>query len=55
MPEFGDLYDRKNDPLELKNLWYDNDYKDIRFTLVNKLLHENLKAQTKYPKRIAGS
>ncbi len=55
MPEFGDLYDRKNDPLELKNLWYDNDYKDIRFKLVNKLLHENLKAQTKYPKRIAGS
>ena len=55
MPEFGDLYDRKNDPHELKNLWNDNDYKDIRFKLVNKLLHENLKAQTKYPKRIAGS
>jgi len=55
MPEFGDLYDRKNDPHELKNLWYTDEYKDLRFNLVNKLLHENLKAQTKYPKRIAGS
>jgi len=55
MPEFGDLYDRKNDPYELKNLWYNDDYKELRFNLVNKLLHENLKAQTKNPKRIAGT
>ncbi len=55
MSNFGDIYDRKNDPNELNNLWYDNNYKDIRFKLVNKVLHENLKAQTKVPKRIAAT
>ncbi len=52
---FGDIYDRKNDPQELNNLWYDKNFKDKRFELVNSLLHENLKAQTKYPRRIAGT
>ncbi len=52
---FGDIYDRKNDPQELNNLWYDEKFKDKRFELVNQLLHENLKAQTYHPKRIAGS
>ena len=52
---FGDIYDRNNDPYELNNLWYNKDLKDIRFKLVNKLLHENIKAQTKFPKRIAGT
>ena len=55
MPNFGDIYDRKNDPDELHNLWYDKDFKDQKFELINKLLNENLKAQTKYPKRIAGT
>lgn len=55
LPEYGDLFDRKNDPDELTNLWYDNKYKDLRLKLVTKLLHENLKAQSKYPKRIAGT
>jgi arylsulfatase A-like enzyme len=52
---FGDIYDRKNDSNELTNLWSNKKYKDLRFELVKKLLHENLKAQTKYPKRIAGT
>ncbi len=55
LSDFGDIFDRKNDPDELNNLWYDTDFKDKRFELVNKLLQENIKAQTKYPKRIAGS
>ncbi|TXT63978.1 MAG: putative Arylsulfatase [Promethearchaeota archaeon] len=54
-PEFGDLYDRNNDPNELNNLWDDLSYRDIRCKLLNQCLRENLKAQTKYPKRIAGS
>ena len=54
-PGFGDIYDRKNDPFELNNLWYDKNFKEKRFELVDKLLHENLKAQTRLPKRIAGS
>ena len=53
--DFGDLYDRRNDPLELNNLWFDKDLKEKRFELVTQLLHENLKAQTKLPKRIAGT
>ncbi|MFX1591514.1 MAG: sulfatase [Promethearchaeota archaeon] len=53
--DFGDIFDRKNDPFELNNLWYENSFKEKRFELVNKLLHENLKAQTIYPKRIAGT
>jgi arylsulfatase A-like enzyme len=52
---FGDIYDRKNDPQELNNLWYDEKFKDKRFELVNRLLHENLKAQTYHPRRIAGT
>jgi arylsulfatase A-like enzyme len=52
---YGDLFDWKNDPNEINNLWYNEEFKEIRFHLVNKLLHENLKAQTKYPKRIAGT
>ncbi len=55
LDNFGDIYDRKKDPLELNNLWYDHNFKDKRFDLVNKMLRENLRAQTKYPKRIAGT
>jgi len=55
MEGFGDLFHRKNDPDELNNLWYNKDMKDVRFKLVDKLLHETLKAQTRNPKRIAGS
>ena len=52
---FGDIYDRRNDPYELNNLWNDNNFQDIKFKLLNKLLHENLKAQTKLPERIAAT
>ena len=48
---FGDLYDRKNDPDELKNLWFT--HKDLRYKLVEQMFHENLKAQSRYPKRVA--
>ena len=54
-PGFGDIYDRNEDPHELNNLWYNKNFKEKRFELVDKLLHENLKAQTRFPKRIAGS
>jgi len=54
-PDFGDIYDRKNDPHELTNLWYDEGFKEKRFELVNKLLNESLRAQTRWPKRIAGT
>ncbi len=53
--DYGDLFDRKNDLDELNNLWYDEQYNGIKFKLVNMLLHENLSAQTRYPKRLAGT
>jgi arylsulfatase A-like enzyme len=46
---YGDLFDRKNDPNELHNLW--NKYKTFRFTLMEQLLHEHLKAQSRFPIR----
>jgi arylsulfatase A-like enzyme len=52
-PGYGDLYDRKNDPWELTNLWYNEKYKDLRYQLIEQLLFENLKAQSLYPKREA--
>ncbi len=52
---FGDIYDRKNDTHELNNLWNNKNFRETRFKLVNKLLQENLKAQTKYPRRIAAT
>lgn len=47
--DYGDIFDRKNDPDELHNLWYEN--KELRYNLVNELFHENLKAQSRYPHR----
>jgi arylsulfatase A-like enzyme len=52
---FGDIYDRKNDPNELHNLWFEPEFKEKRFELVNQLLQENFKAQSRLPKRIAGT
>ncbi len=52
---FGDIYDRNNDPYEINNLWHNPNFNSKRFELVNKLMQENLKAQTFYPKRIAGT
>jgi len=54
-PDFGDIYDRENDPHELNNLWYNEGFKEKRFELVNRLLNESLRAQTRWPKRIAGT
>ncbi|MFX0057343.1 MAG: sulfatase [Candidatus Hodarchaeota archaeon] len=54
-PGFGDIYDRKNDQYELNNLWFNEDFKEKRFELVDMLLHESLKAQSRWPKRIAGT
>jgi arylsulfatase A-like enzyme len=53
--DYGDLFDRKKDSEELNNLWFNQEYKDIRFYMVNKLLQECLKIQTRYPKRLAGT
>jgi len=47
--EYGDLFDRKNDPGELNNLWYSNP--ELRHKLMDKLVHEIIDAQSLYPKK----
>jgi len=49
----GDIYDRKNDPDELNNLW-DKD-KELKERLFKKLSYEILKAQPKIPERQAAT
>jgi arylsulfatase A-like enzyme len=50
LPGYGDLFDRENDPDELNNLWYSNP--ELRYELVDKLLHEVINAQSLYPKKM---
>ena len=50
---YGDLYDRKNDRDELNNLWLKN--KDLRLELLDKLIHEDLKIQSRFPERQAAT
>jgi arylsulfatase A-like enzyme len=52
---YGDLFDIKNDPEELHNLWFQDTYKGIKLELLNKLLQGCLKVQSRYPKRLAGT
>ncbi len=49
----GELYDLKNDPHELNNLWHEKGSQELRFKLVNKLIHEIIKIQNRYPEPIA--
>jgi hypothetical protein len=54
-PQFGDIYDRKNEPDELNNLWFEDNFQNKRCELIDTLMHESLKALSRYPKRMAGS
>ena len=47
--DYGDLFDRINDPEELNNLWDSN--KELKTKMLDKLLHESLKALSRYPAR----
>ncbi|TFG07675.1 MAG: DUF4976 domain-containing protein, partial [Promethearchaeota archaeon] len=48
---YGDLFHRKDDPHEMNNLWFDDSVKDIKNELIERLLHEDLKIQTRFPTR----
>jgi len=51
--DYGDLFDRKKDPEELNNIWYNEP--EVRFDMVNRLLHKCLTVQTRLPERIGGT
>ncbi|MFX1449285.1 MAG: sulfatase [Promethearchaeota archaeon] len=46
---FGDLYNREDDPGETNNLWDNDKFRDVRNNLLKKMLHESLKIQSRYP------
>lgn len=49
----GDLYNLNRDPDELHNLWDDENFKDLKSKLLNKMLHELIKLQDRTPRRQA--
>ena len=49
----GDLFDLKNDPHEQHNLWYDENSRELKNKLLNKLLHELIKLQDRTTRRQA--
>ncbi|MHA1526034.1 MAG: hypothetical protein ACTSQD_03300, partial [Promethearchaeota archaeon] len=49
MPDYGDIYDRKNDPHELNNLCFSNP--ELRDELLKKMLYEMFNAESIYPTR----
>jgi len=51
--EFGEIFDLKKDPYERNNLWFDSDSKELKLNLLNKLIHEVLNLQSRYPKKEA--
>ena len=52
-PNYGELIDLKNDPLEVNNLWKDENSRELRLELTNKLIHEILNLQSRFPKKEA--
>ncbi len=48
---FGDIFDYRNDPDEINNLWTKD--KELRNTLIEKLLREIISLRPRYPKRCA--
>ncbi|NVM00899.1 MAG: sulfatase-like hydrolase/transferase [Candidatus Helarchaeota archaeon] len=51
--DFGEIIDLINDPNEVNNLWYDDNSKELRFKLLNKLTQELLNLQSRLPKKQA--
>ncbi|MCS2957251.1 DUF4976 domain-containing protein [Bacteroides salyersiae] len=51
----GELFDLKNDPNELINLWNDEKYKDIKTELLLKALQSRMKAEPVLMPRVAGA
>jgi len=47
----GDLFNRKEDPDELNNLWDDESLKDVKLELILKLMRKNLRIKESYVKR----
>lgn len=53
--EFGELFDLKNDPNELKNLWHDEASEDLKNRLILKLMQSQMKTEPILVKRLSGA
>lgn len=48
--DWGELYDRQADPGETRNLWSDEDYRDVRAELTSRLAHEMIRNMEESPR-----
>jgi arylsulfatase len=52
-PDIGELYDLYSDPTEMCNLWYNEEYADVKSELVNKLLDRLIETEDSKQPRLA--
>lgn len=52
---YGELYDLKNDPREVKNLWNDRNSADLKNKLIMKYIFAELQKESLFMPRIAGA
>lgn len=50
--DFGELYDRNADPDEIKNLWDDMEFKDVKERMLRKLMDRIVETEDSLPLRI---
>lgn len=53
--DHGEIFDLKEDPREVNNLWYLPEYKDLKVELMQKALQAEMKREPKFMPRIAGA
>ena len=49
----GDLYDMENDPNELRNLWYLDEYSEIKQKMLIEFLQAEMEREPKFMPRVA--
>lgn len=52
---YGELFDLKNDPNELNNLWNSPEYSALKNTLILELLQSDMKQEAIVVERTAGA
>ena len=50
--DYGELYDRNQDPDEFVNLWNSEDYKDVKEYMIKKLMDRIIETEDTLPLRV---
>jgi hypothetical protein len=53
--EYGEIYDLKEDPKEIHNLWYDKEFSELKTELLLKYIWAELGKEPMWMPRIAGA